>query len=618
MELLRRPARRCPSGILTPAAIALLLLHGVYSFATAQDVSRNPEEQQMWFNDLQEPIQLNEAAAETMLRHIAGMDSSEDVSAELPDAIGNDRQPRMVFISASDGTSKSRVVLGRGRGLLAAVNHALDQLSSITWEHAPVWFKLDVVGETVSLPEVDLDYPLDHDRSLYGLAFEEELGLAFLSEQLMVDQLVDRWQAVDLNSIVQFLKQQDQNAEILRELYQPINHPLFRFRTQSYFWSQQTGLMALYRGHRVVDDFELDDLAEAAQGGGDYLVRAVQEDGKFIYHYDPVLDENVSHYNLVRHAGSLYSMYELFMVTRDPELLAVADRACDYMLTQAKPVKVGDLDALCIVLDDDYQLGSNALAAVALAKRIEATGEDRYADALQKLTRWIASTQREDGEFGIHKMVFSERRVVPFISVYYPGEAVLALTRMYRVDGDPKWLDAAKRGAEWIISVRDGDLADEELIHDHWLLYALADLYQQRPKPLYLDHVRRLCRAILAIQHLEPEEADWHGGYYFPPRSTPVATRNEGLAAAYQVLKLAGDDELAAEVLTAIRRGMRFQLQTQYDPPSAMYVLNPPYVMGGFRGSLTDFMLRNDFTQHNISSFLCLMAILPDAEATEE
>ncbi len=618
MEVFRGPTRRFLARVMLPALIALLIIAGAGPFAIAEESAPGQEAKQLWFDDLQEPIELNDATAEILLRHVASLDASSDQSDKLPDVIGKDRQPRLVFLSASDGTSKARVVLGRGEGLLAAVNDAVEQLAAMTWEHAPVWFKLDVVGQTVSLPEADLDYSLDHDRSLYGLAFEEQSGLAFLPDQLMIDRLVDRSQTVDLNAMVQFLKQQGLDAGVLRELFQPVNHPLFRFSTQSYFWSQQAGLVPLYRGHRIVEDFDLHDLVDAVQRGGDYLSRAVQEDGTFIYHYDPVADEDVNHYNIVRHAGSLYSMYELYEQTRDPELLAAADRACDYLLAQAKPAKLGDLDALCIVTDDDFQLGSNSLAAVALAKRIEATGEDRYQEALRKLTQWILSTQHEDGEFGIHKMVFSERRVVPFVSIYYPGEALLALTRMYRVDGDEKWLDAAEKGANWLISVRDGDLKDEELIHDHWLLYALADLYQQRPSPLYLEHIRRLCRAISAIQHRDPDEADWHGGYYFPPRSTPVATRNEGLASAYQVLKQAGDEELAAEVLTAIRHGIRFQLQTQYDPPSAMHVPDPPYVMGGFRGSLTDFTLRNDFTQHNISSMLRLMAILSDANASEK
>lgn len=602
------------------ASFATCLLLAVATTSNADERGKpSPADDttQIWFDDLEAPINLDDATAEQLLRYIRSQFSSEVELPELPESIVDDTDARIVFITVSDSHDVATVALGRGQGMLAAVNDALKQLTARDWEQPSVWFKLDVVTETISLPKVDLDYPLEHDRSFYGLAFRPELGLAFLPDELLVGELIEKNQAINLNAIVDYLKLRGRDVDVLRELYLPVDHPIFRFRTASYFWTKETGTIPLYRGHRIVEDFTNDDLLNASKRGGAYLTRAVQDDGKFVYHYNPATDEDADFYNIVRHAGSLYSMYELYEVTRDPQLLVAADRACEYLLAQAQPAEVDGTDVLCIVTDDELQLGSNALAAVALAKRIEATGQQDYAEELRKLVLWIAATQREDGEFGIHKQIFSERRTVPFVSEYYPGESLLTLTRMYRVDGDPKWLDAAEAGADWLINVRDADLEEAELIHDHWLLYALADLYSLRPKPLYLEHAKKLCRAMFAIQHLDPVEPDWHGGYYHPPRSTPVATRNEGLTAAYQILKQAGDEAMAAEVLQAIRRGMRFQLQTQYDPPSAMHVPDPQYLLGAFRGSLTDFTARNDFTQHNVSSMLRLLAILQDEKQAE-
>ncbi len=593
------------------ATVLLLLGFAAVSFADDEgDDTKRQEARPIWFCDLEEPLDLELPAAEELLRYIRLKITADGTSSELPPLVTEDRQPRVVFVSVSDSRNPARVTMGRGQGLVAALDDASKQLLQPPWDQPPVWFKFDLVTETVCMPEVDLDFPLAHDRSLYGLAFDREFALAFLPEQLLVDKLIDRWQTLDLNAIVRFLKHRNRDAQGMRELYQPVDHAVFRFRTQSFFWSKETGAIPLYRGHRIVEDFTVDELGDVVQGGGAYLTRAVQDDGKFIYHYDPATDRDVPYYNIVRHAGALYSMYELYEVTKDPHLLAAADRACAYLLAQIKPSRVEGVDVSCIVTHDMLQLGSNALAAIALAKRIEATGERTHEETLRKLVLWIAGTQRDDGEFGIHQQVFSEGRIVPFISVYYPGEALLALTRMYRVDGNPRWLDAAEAGATWLIRVRDGDLDESELIHDHWLLYALADLYKHRPKPLYLEQTRKLCRSIFAAQHLDPQQPDWYGGYYDPPRSTPVATRNEGLSAAHQILTQAADEPLAADVLATIRRGIRFQLQTRYDPPSAMHVPDPQYVLGAFHGSLTDFTVRNDFTQHNISSMIRLLAIL--------
>ncbi len=618
MRRLSRPMRLAASGCLIAATTLSLFGFVIPVLADEQgDVSRGRDAKQIWFDDLEEPLNVERPAAEKVLQYARRKLATGRRTPEIVLLFIEDRLPRIVFISASDSRNPARVAMGRGLGFAAAFDDALEQLSKPAWELPPVWFKLDLVTETVGLPKVDLDYPLVQDRSFYGLAFRREVDLAFLPDQVMVGKLIDRHQTLDLDAIVQFLKHQDRDAQVLRKFYQPVDHPLFRFRTQSYFWSEETGVLPLFRGHRIIEEFTTAELSNVVKRGGAYLTRAVRDDGRFIYHYDPASGEDVEHYNIVRHAGALYSMYELFEMTKDPQLLAAADRACAYLLAHAKPSQVDGIDVLCIVKEDDHQLGSNALSAIALAKRIEATGERKHEEALRKLVLWMTATQRDDGEFGIHKQVFSEGRVVPFISQYYPGEALLALTRMYRVDGNPVWLDAAEAGAAWVISVRDGELDESELIHDHWLLYALSDLYTHRPKPLYLEHTRKLCRSILAIQHLEPREADWYGGYYHPPRSTPVATRNEGLSAAHHILTLAGDEALADEVLTAIRRGIRFQLQTQYDPPSAMHVPDPQYVLGAFRGSLTDFTVRNDYTQHNISSMIRLLAILQAQDAAD-
>ena len=80
-----------------------------------------------------------------------------------------------------------------------------------------------------------------------------------------------------------------------------------------------------------------------------------------------------------------------------------------------------------------------------------------------------------------------------FISDYYPGEALYALMKLYRSDGNRRWLEAARRGVDWIIQVRDADKSIGQLTHDHWLMYALRELYAVEtksglPKPRFSYH----------------------------------------------------------------------------------------------------------------------------------
>jgi len=72
----------------------------------------------------------------------------------------------------------------------------------------------------------------------------------------------------------------------------------------------------------------------------------------------------------------------------------------------------------------------------------------------------------------------------------------------------------------------------------------------------------------------------------------------------------AGEQDWAGEILEAYRRNMIFQLMTQFQPESVMYLLDPQEALGGFHNSLTNFEIRIDYVQHNVSSILCLAEIL--------
>ena len=350
-------------------------------------------------------------------------------------------------------------------------------------------------------------------------------------------------------------------------------------------------------------------MLSAAVAGGEYLTEAVRSNGKFVYSYLPKTDGVPDRYNILMHSGTVYSMLELYEVTGDADLLQAAERAIDYLLASSLPCEVDDESVLCVVEDEEVKLGGAGLAAIALAKYTEVTGDERYLAELVALGRTMQALQHESGEF-THKITYPEGEDTGFVSQFYPGEALLALARIYAIDPDEGWLDTAERGAQYLINVRDKGLSISQLTHDHWLLYALNELYRYRPNSTYRDHATRIARAIMQSQNRRPEYPDWLGSYYRPPRSTPTATRTEGLCAAYQLVRDFGDPGTADSILRAIELGVAFQLQTQFLPESVLYVSDPQRSLGGFHRSLTNFEIRIDYVQHNISGLLCAARLL--------
>lgn len=344
---------------------------------------------------------------------------------------------------------------------------------------------------------------------------------------------------------------------------------------------------------------------EAAEQGGDYLVRHLNEDGSFVYEYNPVTGEISPLYNILRHAGTTYSLLELYQESGERRYLDAAHKALDFLVAQARPCPIEE-ESMCIVEGDDIKLGGNGLAVLALVEYERATGSEEYREITEELANFLVAVESSEGEFLVHKMEASTGRVSSFISGYYPGEAIFGLARLGEVSGDERWTEAAHAAARWLITVRDGEKTVLELDHDHWLLYGLRELYRDRPLPLYERHAQKLVTAIATAQHTREtgERADWNGGYYVPPRSTPTATRTEGLTAAYEIFRVSGDTVHQNVAENVIKRGVMFQLRTQFNEEKVRSLGADSRGIGGFHESLTEYAVRIDYVQHNISALL--------------
>src|SRR5699024_4148746 len=92
--------------------------------------------------------------------------------------------------------------------------------------------------------------------------------------------------------------------------------------------------------------------------------------------------------------------------------------------------------------------------------------------------------------------------------------------------------------------------------------------------------------------------------------STPTACRSEGLGAAFRLAHDHNYTEEAEKYRKAIKEAIKFQLQMHLKPESVMYYNNKKFCLGGVHASLTNYEIRNDYTQHNISSFISYYNIL--------
>ena len=343
------------------------------------------------------------------------------------------------------------------------------------------------------------------------------------------------------------------------------------------------------------------NLIAAAKAGGDYLVRMQKADGSFHYFYDPAQDlvEPLT-YNIVRHAGAILSMFDLYENTRDARYLECARRAIVFLKTQFRSARSGNADYV-LDFDGKAKLGAIGLSLAALVEQLRFDskfGDSRSAD---RLARMILAMQRKNGSFEMRYQL-KESNDDGFESLYYPGEALLGLIRFFKVKGDRKLLDAANRGIEFLIQSQQ---KMKRLPADAWLMQAIDEFYNKSPRKKFAEHAIALAEAIIADQYDETDErAGYAGGFGpGPPRSTPAASRAEGLLAAYRLARSIGNSR-AITIARSLKACGRFQLAQQFTASNSGSLVNSSRAIGGFRESLTSMKIRIDFVQHNISSLL--------------
>ncbi len=289
-------------------------------------------------------------------------------------------------------------------------------------------------------------------------------------------------------------------------------------------------------------------LPQAVLLGAQYLEKQCDEDGRFSYrrNLDPDREKkyNPEKYNLLRHAGAIYALAMVQRQNPAQKFTETIKKACLYLQSHMGKVKAwpgaiavwSDPDKLGGDEDDDpvVKLGGNGLALIALSDASNVDGVDIPLSTLQGLGMSILHMQRADGSF---QSKYSEEPAADadWISLFYPGEAMLGLLKLYELDQDPKWLKAAMEGAAYL--TRDRKKIGQ-YPPDHWFLLMAERLWRYWDKspshPMTRDelkeHVTKICNQMLDRLCLDGRHPAY-GSFGETARTCPTAIRLEGLLA---------------------------------------------------------------------------------------
>jgi hypothetical protein len=355
-----------------------------------------------------------------------------------------------------------------------------------------------------------------------------------------------------------------------------------------------------------------DLLRGAALDMARYLARGMGEDGKLRYFVDATTNRAMSGYDWPRHAGAAYFLAQAAALSGDADLRAAAGRAASLLRDRAT-VSCGD--ATCIGTDAVVDIGSSALALVAFAEMVRSGMDTTYRDQVVRLAAFVRSQQRADGEF-MHFYDRIARHPIDEQTIYYSGEATLALARAHDVTRDPADLDGARRGLAHLVGPAWSFFGARYYFgEEHWTCQAMADLWDRAPDAAALDFCVRWREYDARMMHAPgetPFDADGSFGVgpVVTPRLTPVASRTEAGAATLDVLARVNADpgpsdrKRRASLRADVRRSFAFLLRHQLRPGLTHLLAAPGETYGAMPGSEVDWQLRIDYVQHAGSAML--------------
>lgn len=380
--------------------------------------------------------------------------------------------------------------------------------------------------------------------------------------------------------------------------------------------------LPLFRANVLFDQASSDLIRQSIRWGGDQLLAIQRKNGSyrgsFYYEYNPGPDKvNKRTYNLLRHAGTCYSLFSLYGETKDERYLESARLGMEWLLRQMRTPD-WDPDRTYPVYGNkgrkkQAKLGGAALSLLALCEQVKYDPDYDVSPVMHKLANHLIKMQKKDGSFASYYS-WNKKPVKKRFSIYYPGESILALIRFYNLAPERKdALETVLKGSDFLIDKRWQIAGIEVNVPpDAWLTIALSEIWKVQPEEKYAKYCLRLADTLSSDQIVKlAYHPDYYGGYFpFPPQVTPAGARMEGLTAAYYLAKDSGRD--TAWILDTIKRGTTFQILMQIRPEFDHLFKDPERALGTFRHSPVSSENRIDYNQHNISGLIVAAQILDE------
>ncbi|MFX4262448.1 glycosyl hydrolase family 88 [Pelotomaculum propionicicum] len=582
--------------------IVCALITAIYPFKTAGAVESAQAEQ----NSAQRLAQY--AAVEQKLKgHVFSSDKLEQtVNQELVSSYGHNGN-FVVFLSLCNAADRATVISATGETLEQAWENASIKAKAFVTEKAynTVWLKADIVNDKKRILTADLPAEINKKSGGFdeffrlGIAFDNNFNTALLETEINGNKLIDYDVTgdLDLEEVNEYLSLYE------RDGLEKIPDALILFSCRGYIYDG-TGCYTLnYKqdynyGRRLIEEVTGDYAGVLMDNSTKFLVNSIQEDGSFIYGMYPTYDKQIPDYNILRHAGTTGTLVTQFDAASGESHKNAIESSIGYLLGEIEyDYKAGGAAYVVERKSNEIKLGGNGIAVCALVDYMEKFQTDKYLELCEMLGNGILTMMdRNTGKY-YHVLYYGESgrsdfsRKAEYRTVYYDGEATLALAKLYGLTGDEKWLNAAKAAVENFIR------EDYVIYKDHWVAYAMNEITKYVDDGRYYEFALRN-----ANENLDK--------IYF--RGTSYHTYMELLMATFELYDRMLQNNIKIDYMEkfddkyfieTIFYRADHMLNGYFYPEYAMYLKKPAKILDTFFVRHDGYRIRIDDVQHFLGGY---------------
>lgn len=510
-----------------------------------------------------------------------------------------------VFLSVCDAVTRAKVVRSTQATLSQAWHEACRAAVKFisSKDYNPVWVKADIMCRSEKLSTEKLIDTVSRGFNEFyrkGISFDPELKTAMIEAE------------INGNRVISYKEKTIKKEQVNKYLpvacgvkLDAIPEEVIVFDCRCAFCDDEDNTYDLYwkgpnRGRRVLKKFVKSDALDVISTSSEYLSGQLDLNGKFEYGIYPIYHKTIPGYNILRHASSLWSLICAYRITGDRFILRQVEGAIGYLVkhtfykykkprTEENTAYVADLDKM------EVKLGGNGLSIIMLTEYMNVTGSDKYVKLCQELGNGILELlDMETGEF-THVLNIPDLDVkAKMRTVYYDGEAVFALSRLYALTKEQRWLDAACKAVDRFIR------EDYTKHRDHWVAYAMNEITKHKPSEEYYAFALR--NAQVNLKRIHDQKTTYH-------------TYLELLCVTFELYDRIVSENVKVDYLEefdvdyfveTIFHRAHYMLNGYAYPEYAMYLRYPEKILGSFFVRHDGYRIRIDDIQHFCGAYYSL------------